>query len=105
MSEVEIIRELCREIAEEQDPEKTRLLLLDLREIIALASDETRLRLGFLVRFLRRIEKSENELRSTSSKWKIVEPAELEKGVNGQKAAKGNRAGEEDVKTKVKKSA
>jgi hypothetical protein len=54
MSEVEIIRELCREITEENDPEKTRLLLAELREMIALASDETRLRLGFLVRFLRR---------------------------------------------------
>ena len=39
MSELEIIRELCREIAEEKDPEKTRLLLLELREIIALASE------------------------------------------------------------------
>ena len=68
MSEVEIIRELCREIAEEKDPEKTRLLLAELREISALASDETRLRLGFLVRFLRRIEKAENESTSTSRK-------------------------------------
>jgi hypothetical protein len=68
VSEVEIIRELCREIAEEKDPEKTRLLLAELREISALASDETRLRLGFLVRFLRRIEKAENESTSTSRK-------------------------------------
>jgi hypothetical protein len=68
MSEVETIRELCREIAEEKDPEKTRLLLAELREISALASDETRLRLGFLVRFLRRIEKAENESTSTSRK-------------------------------------
>jgi hypothetical protein len=68
MSEVEIIRELCRELAEEKDPEKTRLLLAELREMITLASEETRLRLGFLVRFLRRIEKAENEFGSTSRK-------------------------------------
>jgi hypothetical protein len=44
MSEVETIRELCQEIAEEKDPEKTRLLLIELREMTALLSDDTRLR-------------------------------------------------------------
>jgi hypothetical protein len=73
MSEVEIVRELCREIAEEKDPEKTRLLLAELREMIALASDETRLRLGFLVRFLRRMEKAGKE--STSKSDKLDEAA------------------------------
>ena len=75
MSEVEIVRELCREIAEEKDPEKTRLLLAELREMVALASDETRLRFGFLVRFLRRMEKAANESTSTSSKSEKLDEA------------------------------
>ena len=73
MSEVEIIRELCQEIAEEKDPEKTRLLLIELREMSALLSDDTRLRLGFLVRLLRKIEKLDRE--STSGKADNVNKA------------------------------
>jgi hypothetical protein len=75
MSEIEILRELCREIAEEKDPEKTRLLLAELREMVALASDDARLRFGFLVRFLRRIEKVGNEFTSTSSKSEKLDEA------------------------------
>jgi hypothetical protein len=55
--EITAIQELCRKILEEKDPVKAHLLITELRETIAVDSAETRLRLGFMARFLKKIEK------------------------------------------------
>jgi hypothetical protein len=56
--EITAIQELCRKILDEKDPVKAHLLITELRETIAVDSGETRLRLGFMARFLKKMEKS-----------------------------------------------
>jgi hypothetical protein len=56
--EISAIQELCRKILEEKDPMKAHLLISELRETIAVDSGETRLRMGFMARFLRKTEKA-----------------------------------------------
>lgn len=51
------IQELCRKILDEKDPIKAQQLITELRETIAVDSGETRLRLGFMARFLKKAEK------------------------------------------------
>jgi hypothetical protein len=55
------IQELCRKITEEKDPVKAHLLISELRETIAVDSAETRLRLGFMARFLKKTEKGSSK--------------------------------------------
>ena len=56
MLDIAAIQELCRKILEEKDPVKAHLLISELRETIAVDSGETRLRLGFMARFLKNTE-------------------------------------------------
>jgi hypothetical protein len=56
--EITAIQEICRKILDEKDPVKAHLLITELRETIAVDSGETRLRLGFMARFLKKMEKS-----------------------------------------------
>ena len=58
MLEITAIQEICRKILDEKDPVKAHLLITELRETIAVDSGETRLRLGFMARFLKKMEKS-----------------------------------------------
>ncbi len=51
------IQELCRKILDEKDPMKAQQLITELRETIAVDSGETRLRLGFMAKFLKKAEK------------------------------------------------
>jgi hypothetical protein len=46
------IREVCRELANEDDPGRIRQLLLELREALAVQQDEARLRIGVLAKRL-----------------------------------------------------
>jgi hypothetical protein len=55
--EIAAIQELCRKILEEEDPAKAHRLITELRETIAVDSGESRLRLGFMARFLKKVEK------------------------------------------------
>lgn len=57
MLDIAAIQELCRKILEEKDPVKAHRLISELRETIAVDSGETRLRLGFMARFLKKTEK------------------------------------------------
>ena len=57
MLDIAAIQELCRRILEEKDPVKAHLLISELRETIAVDSGETRLRMGFMARFLKKTEK------------------------------------------------
>ena len=52
------IRELCRKIIREKDPERTQLLLAELRQTLCVESDETRLRLRYAARLLKNKEKT-----------------------------------------------
>lgn len=70
MLEAEAIRELCREIVNEKDPEKSRLLVAELRAMVAVVSDETRLRLRLLARFVSKLEDAERESSSNDEKAK-----------------------------------
>jgi hypothetical protein len=56
--EITAIQELCRKVLEEKDPVKAHSLITELRETIAVDSGETRLRMGFMARFLKKTEKS-----------------------------------------------
>ncbi len=56
------IQELCRKILDEKDPIKAQQLITELRETIAVDSGETRLRLGFMARFLKKAEKGPAEV-------------------------------------------
>jgi hypothetical protein len=49
--DVEVVRELCQEIAEERDLRRTRELLSELRETIAIQYDEARLRIGEIAKY------------------------------------------------------
>jgi hypothetical protein len=51
------IRELCRRIVKEKDPERTQLLLAELRQTLSVESDETRLRLRYAARLLKNKQK------------------------------------------------
>jgi hypothetical protein len=55
--EITAIQELCSKILDEKDPVKAQQLITELRETIAVDSGETRLRLGFMARFLKKVEK------------------------------------------------
>ncbi len=57
MLDIQAIQELCRKILEEKDPVKAHLLISELRETIAVDAGETRLRMGFMARFLKKTEK------------------------------------------------
>ena len=57
MLEITAIQELCRKILDEKDPVRAQQLITELRETIAVDSGETRLRLGFMARFLKKTEK------------------------------------------------
>jgi len=46
--------QLCRKIIKEQDPERTQLLLAELRQTLSVESDETRLRLRYAARLLKK---------------------------------------------------
>ena len=52
------IRELCRKIVKEKGPEKTQLLIAELRQTLSVESDETRLRLGYAARLLKNKQKA-----------------------------------------------
>ena len=56
------IQELCRKILDEKDPIKAQQLITELRETIAVDSGETRLRLGFMAKFLKKAEKGPPKL-------------------------------------------
>ena len=52
------IRELCRKIIKEKDPQRTQLLLAELRQTLSVESDETRLRLRYAARLLKNKERA-----------------------------------------------
>jgi flagellar biosynthesis/type III secretory pathway protein FliH len=52
------IRELCRKIIKEKDPERTQRLLSELRQTLSIESDETRLRVRYAARLLKNKEKT-----------------------------------------------
>jgi hypothetical protein len=56
VSEIKAIHELCRQITEEKDSAKAQLMISELRNILAVNSDETRLRLRFVAKVLNEME-------------------------------------------------
>lgn len=64
--EVKVIQELCRDIAMQKDPAKARKMIAELRSIMALESDEVRLRLRLVLKRLKTIEKAISESGSSS---------------------------------------
>jgi hypothetical protein len=56
VSEIKAIHELCRQITEEKDSAKAQLMISELRNILAVNSDETRLRLRFVAKLLNEME-------------------------------------------------
>jgi hypothetical protein len=49
----EQVRELCRQIVEEQDPDRVEELIATLRHTIQMSQDETRLRMRYVARHFR----------------------------------------------------